>query len=229
DAALAVGYGSWISELSLYELEGLGILSRCSEGSSSFRPFDRRRDGFIPGEGGAAILLESAESAEAKGSTILAKVGECGNCSEFSSRDAFTVHEKVISRNILGVIESASTSIGDLAFIIPHGSGTRKGDRSEMKSLAGIFAGRMENPPVCGLKPYTGHMGAASDIAEIIFGIHAVKEQMVPATLNFRETEKEFSSLKISASLEPCTGSRFLSISYGVGGQSSSVIVEVFK
>ena len=81
--------------------------------------------------------------------------------------------------------------------------------------------------PLCGLKPYTGHVGAASDIAEVILGIHAVKDRTVPATLNFIETEKEFSDLKISGSPQKCEKDHFLSISYGVGGQSSSVIVEV--
>jgi 3-oxoacyl-(acyl-carrier-protein) synthase len=77
------------------------------------------------------------------------------------------------------------------------------------------------------LKPYTGHLGAASDIAEFILGIKAAREGIVPATLNFRESEREFAELRISGSHQPCAGTRFLSTSYGMGGQASSTVVEV--
>lgn len=226
DMALAVGYGSWITEIPLYELEGLGILSRCKSGIHSFRPFDRGRDGFIPGEGGAAILLEAADAAEQRGSTVLGKIRGLGNCTEFSSTRKISVPAAVSKYGILSAMKAAGCKAEDLAFIIPHGSGTIKGDRSEMRSIIDTFKGD-KTIPVCGLKPYTGHMGAASDIAEIILGVKAVREQTVPATLNFRETEHEFSDLKISASLMECKRNWFLSTSYGVGGQSSSVIIDV--
>jgi len=79
------------------------------------------------------------------------------------------------------------------------------------------------------MKPYTGHLGAASDIAEIILGIKAVQDKIAPATLNFRESEKEFTELRISGSHQQCEKDHFLSVSYGIGGQSSSVIVQVLK
>lgn len=227
DVALAVGYGNWITEIPLYELEGLGILSKCRRGPASYRPFDRSRDGFIPGEGGAAIFLESAESAEKRGAVILGRLKDFGNCTAFSSPHKLSVPEMVTKDSIASLLSETDTRIQDLSFIISHGSGTRKGDASELRSINAIFRDQRNDAPVCGLKPYTGHMGAASDIAEIIFGLYAVKNAMVPATLNFEETEKEFSHLKISGSLQAFNNNAFLSVSYGVGGQSSSVIVDV--
>jgi 3-oxoacyl-[acyl-carrier-protein] synthase II len=79
DVALAVGYGNWITEIPLYELEGLGILSKCRHGSRSYMPFDKNRDGFIPGEGGAAMFLEAAEIAEQRGAKVLGKIKGTGN------------------------------------------------------------------------------------------------------------------------------------------------------
>ncbi len=227
DIALAVGYGNWITEIALYELEGLGILSGCKHGIGSYKPFDKTRDGFIPGEGGSAILLESAETAKQRGAAVTGKIRGFANCIEFSSRQRFSVPEKVIKRSVLAVLEDASCGINDLAFIIPHGSGTPKGDWSELMSLLDIFDQQKADAPICGMKPYTGHMGAASDIAEIIFGINAAREETVPATLNFHEAERQFSDLRISSSPQNCDKMNILSISYGVGGQSSSVIVEV--
>jgi len=227
DAALAVGYGNWITEIPLYELEGLGILSKCRQGAGSYRPFDRNRDGFIPGEGGAAIFLEAADSAAKRGANILGKLKGFGNCIEFSSSHTMGVSEMVTKNNIASLLSETGTGIHDLSFIIPHGSGTRKGDASELRSLTAIFNDQKADVPLCGLKSYTGHMGAASDITEIIFGIYAARNKMVPATLNFGEADKDFSHLKISGAHQACKNDTFLSISYGVGGQSSSVIVEV--
>jgi 3-oxoacyl-[acyl-carrier-protein] synthase II len=226
DVALAVGYGNWITEVIMYELEGLGILSRCRDGVRSFRPFDRRRDGFIPGEGGAALLIEEKERALRRGATIYGIVKGVENCTEFSSDDNMSVPPEVAARNIKSVLQSSGTSIRDLSFIVAHGSGTVQGDRSEMRSLMNISNSSSEPVPVCGLKPYTGHMGAASDIAEIIFGLLALRDGIVPATLNFDAAENEFSSLNISGSTMKAGGNSFLSFSYGVGGQSSSIIVQ---
>ncbi len=227
DIALAVGCGSWVNEIPLYELEGLGLLSKCITGIHSFRPFDKKRDGFIPGEGGAAIFLEAADIAKQRGADIRAKIKGFGNCIEFSSNRRIGVPARVSRRSMVLSMEEAGCGIDNLAFITPHGSGTKKGDRSELASTADVLGNKKADIPLCGLKPYTGHMGAASDIAEVIFGINAVTDGIVPATLNFHEAEKEFSDLRISNSHQICEKNFFLSCSYGVGGQSSSVVVEV--
>jgi len=226
DMAMAVGYGSWINEVVLYELEGLGILSKCRSGTGSYKPFDRYRDGFITGEGGAAVLLEDSEKAAERGARVYGKIRGIGNCTESVGENKMGVPDAVSKRNIISTLKEAGFSTDDLAFIVPHGSGTRKGDRSELRSVKHVFERDGSNIPVCGLKSYTGHMGAASDIAELIIGVNAVCDKTVPATLNFEKTEKEFMDLNISGLPQPCEKKRFLSVSYGVGGQSSSVIVE---
>ena len=124
-------------------------------------------------------------------------------------------------------LQEAACGIKDLAFINPHGSGTQKGDRSEMRSVTDLLGKHSSETPVCGMKAYTGHMGAASDIAEIIYGVQAVRNSIVPGTLNFQETEMEFRDLSISSSRQACEGNQFLSVSYGMGGQSSAVVVRV--
>ncbi|MHC1726782.1 MAG: beta-ketoacyl synthase [Syntrophobacteraceae bacterium] len=226
DIALAVGCGNWITEIPMYELDGLGILSRCRQGSASYRPFDRRRDGFIPGEGGAAIVVEDEEQARARGARILAVIKGLSNSIEFPSGKGLSVPEQISSRSVEAAMEEASVNAADLAFICPHGSGTRKGDRSELHSAAGIPGHGKDSIPVCGLKPYTGHMGAASDIGEVILGARAVNEGIVPATLNFSRPEPGFEELRISASIQKTEAKNFVSVSYGIIGQSSCVLVE---
>ena len=228
DIALAVGCGNWITEIPLYEMDGLGILSRCRQGVHSYRPFDRRRDGFIPGEGGAALFLEAADIAKKRGAKIWGKIEGFGNCIEFIKDQSMTVPSHVMSRNITLALEDAGCDLADLSFICPHGSGSQKGDRSELNSIRKVWGPKSSEIPVCGMKAYTGHLGAASDLAEIIFSIRSATEHMVPATLNFIETDPEFADLRIAGTPRRCDRKRFLSSSYGIGGQSSSVIVEVF-
>lgn len=225
DVALAVGYTSWIADVSRYELEGLGLLSKCRSGARSFRPFDRRRDGFIPGEGGAAVFVEASEFVSRRGGTVLARVGGSGNCIEPALGQGMSVPPHVNERSIRLALQEAGLGIAGLAFIGAHGSATQKGDQSELQSIQGIMEGEKTSVPVCGIKPYTGHMGAASDLAEVILGVHAVRRRVVPATLNFAEAEKEFAGLSISACHQPCEKPAFLSLSYGLGGQSSSLII----
>jgi 3-oxoacyl-[acyl-carrier-protein] synthase II len=227
DVAVAVGCGNWITEIPLFELEGIGILSRCRDGVESFRPLDRRRDGFIPGEGGAAILIEASDHAEERGAVILAKVkGYCSSI-EYLNDHGISVHPHVIHTGMLKALRKASCGPEDLAFISPHGCGSRKGDRAEMRSVMELFRGTAPTVPLCGMKAYTGHLGAASDIAEIIFGIRAIHDKIVPATLNFRISEREFEGCMISGSHQECRGDHFLSVSYGAGGRSSSIVVQV--
>lgn len=77
------------------------------------------------------------------------------------------------------------------------------------------------------MKAYTGHLGAASDIAEVILGIAALREGVVPATLNFTEPDRSLPPLDISGTHRSSANKSFLSISYGVGGQSAAVVAAV--
>ena len=119
DVALAVGCGNWITAIPLYEMEGLGILSRCRQGIHSYRPFDRRRDGFIPGEGGAALFLEAADIAKKRGAKIWGKIEGFGNCIEFIKDQSMTVPSHVMSRNITLALEDAGCDLGDLGVHLP--------------------------------------------------------------------------------------------------------------
>jgi 3-oxoacyl-[acyl-carrier-protein] synthase II len=226
DTALAVGCGSWINEVSLLELDGLGVLSRSKEGPASFRPLDARRDGFVPGEGGAALLLEDEESARARGARIFGRVTGLGNRIEHTGGRGFTIPERVNTKSIEEALADAGLGPGQLSLLVAHGSATQRGDRSELGSIAAALGDSARRVPLCALKPYTGHMGAASDVAEIVFGLEALASGSAPGTPNFGSADGEFGGMRISASPQPCGGKALLSISYGVGGQSSTVVVE---
>lgn len=228
DVAVAVGCGNWITELPLYEMGGLGMLSSCRSGLHSYRPFDATRDGFIAGEGGAALFLETAERAERRGARILGKVKGFGNSIASSDDDGLAVPPEVTALSMRLALDAAGSDLGEYAFICGHGLASVEGDRSELRSVMNVFTGRWRDIPLCGLKPYTGHLGAASDIGEIILGIESVRLGIVPATLNFAEAEKGYGELKISGNHQPCQGPCFMTASYGTGGQSCVSVVQAY-
>lgn len=223
EVAMAVGCGSWTSEVPVFEMDGLGLLSRGRRGAASYRPLDARRDGFLPGEGGAALFLETEEAARRRGAKILARIDGTGNTTAALPR--LRIAPRVTLRCMEAALAEAGCSPGTLGFICPHGSGTVKGDRSELESMKLLLENESASVPVCALKAYTGHMGAASDLGEMVAGILALQEGVVPATQNFEAAEPGFECLAISAGLQPCRYPRFLTVSYGLGGQASAILV----
>ncbi|MCP3867287.1 MAG: hypothetical protein GY703_04155 [Gammaproteobacteria bacterium] len=226
DIALAVGCGNWNSDVPLYEMRGLGLLSECRQGADSYRPLSKTRDGFIPGEGGAALLLESLESARSRGAEILGLVGGVGNTLSPDPENGLGFSLDAYRAAFNSALDESGRQPADLGFVIAHGSGTRKGDGTELEALETLLGGSTTSPGIAALKAQTGHMAAASDVAEIIFGLMSLGESMVPGTHNFNGTENKYSHLPISASPQTFSHRNFVSMSIGVGGQVSSVAVE---
>jgi 3-oxoacyl-[acyl-carrier-protein] synthase II len=222
DAAVVVGCGAWVAPVPLLELKELGLLSAALVGAASFRPFDRRRDGFLAGEGGAALVLEPVEAARARGATVLGVVRGVGNAAGPSSR--LVVHHEVALAAMREALTEAAAAPAGLGFVCPHGSGTRKSDRSEGTALREFLDGAPV--PVCALKPYTGHLGAASDVGEVVLGLSAAAHGVVPATLHFTATELDHAGLALANTPQSCATPLFLSVSYGLAGQAAAVVVE---
>jgi 3-oxoacyl-[acyl-carrier-protein] synthase II len=224
DVAIVVGTCVWSSFVTLFELDALGLLSQCKEGSASFRPFDRRRDGFIAGDGAAALVLEPLKRARARGARI---VGSVRTAASFTggTTTSLDVSVETAGRTLATALDEAGLRPRDLAFISPHGSGTRKGDRIELSALAQLLDGDRAATPISGMKPYTGHMGAASDLAEIAFALTALGHGLAPATPNFRATDKGFEGVDVIAEHRPVTGRHVLSMTQGFGGQSLAIVI----
>lgn len=227
DMALVVGCGNWITDIVSYEMNRLNMLSSCDSGAESFRPFDAGRDGFIPGEGAAALVLESSRVAEKRDVEILAAIDGVAGCVQVSHCGSLDVPDKISERAIRMALEEGDGSPKKLAFVLAHGDGSVEGDRSELSSMGAAFGKEITGIPIAGLKPYTGHLGAASDLAEVIFGIKAIKEGFVPGTLHFEEPEPAFADFQISSTHVPCEKNAFVSVSYGMGGQCVSAFFEV--
>jgi 3-oxoacyl-(acyl-carrier-protein) synthase len=225
DAGLVVGCGNWIDVYIRFELDGLGILSRARTGADSYRPFDRRRDGFFPAEGAAVLVLEAAETARERGARPLGRILGTGNFQEVSSKDQLSIPAKSIPRACRSAMNGAEIPPEELSFILAHGSGTRKGDECELRGLKDYLGENAGRVPLAGWKPYTGHMGSASDLGELILGLYALEEGVLPPTPGFEQSDREFAEMNIPATECRIGGKAFLSLSHGLGGQSSATLM----
>ncbi|MEE9240423.1 MAG: beta-ketoacyl synthase N-terminal-like domain-containing protein [bacterium] len=225
DIGLVVGCGSWIDQYIRFELDGLGMLSRALSGADSYRPFDRRRDGFFPAEGAAVLVLEAAETARERDARPLGRVLGTGNFQEVSTSDHLAVPSKSIPRVCRSAMNGAEFPPEELAFILPHGSGTKKGDHFELRGLKDYLGEDGKQVPLAGWKSYTGHMGSASDVGEMILGLCALEEGVLPPTPGFEQSDREFADLNIAGAECRVGGKAFLSLSHGLGGQSSATLL----
>ncbi len=202
-----------------------GALSKKS-GPSASSPFDRSRDGFVLSEGACLLVLEEAESALARNARVYAEIVGYGN-----SADAF--HQtKPDSRGQIRAmreaIEEAGLPAGGIDYLSAHGTATPLGDRVETEAITEVLGPRLPLVRVSALKSVTGHMLAASGALEAAFTAMAVREGIVPPTINLRQKDPGC-ALNIVSSAEKVSLETALSNSFGFGGVNAVLALKRFR
>ncbi len=215
---VVVGYASWVSPLLLHELRRIGLLSGCHRGNRSCRPLDRDRDGLIPGEGAVALVLEPVSRALRRKVRVFGTILATGQAASRTQTCS-------VAASIQAALDEAACDPGELGFVIAHGDATPQGDAAELEALRGLSAATGNRLPICALKGYTGHLGAASDLAEIVFGLLAARKGQIPGTLNFERSEPGFDHLAVFGSPQPVRRSCFLALSRGFTGQATATLI----
>lgn len=219
DAVLAVGAESILCPLVIYSLANAHTLSRMNDDPQhSCRPFDAHRSGFVIGEGGGALVLETEENALARGATIYAELAGWANNNE-------AYH--VIKPNPDGIssikcmrkaLLRAGLSPQDVDYINAHGTGTKLGDEAELNALGQLF----EGSAISSTKGATGHMMGAGGITEAIACIQAIREGIVPPTLNLEDCDSDLDLVRGES--HKMTVDTAMTNAFGFGGQNSSLI-----
>ena len=219
DAVLAVGAESILCPLVIYSLANAHTLSRMNDDPQhSCRPFDAHRSGFVIGEGGGALVLETEENALARGATIYAELAGWANNNE-------AYH--VIKPNPDGIssikcmrkaLLRAGLSPQDVDYINAHGTGTKLGDEAELNALGQLF----EGSAISSTKGATGHMMGAGGITEAIACIQAIREGIVPPTLNLEDCDSDLDLVRGES--RKMIVDTAMTNAFGFGGQNSSLI-----
>lgn len=231
DAVLAMGTESALSPLFILGLSSAHALSTNNENpQGASRPFDKNRDGFVIGEGGGALVLETEENAKKRGAVILAELAGFSNCTD--GYHVTSPHPEGIGA--VFCMEKAISHAGlkpeDVDYINTHGTSTPMGDPIETEAIATLFGSHIKEMAVTSTKGATGHMMGAGGITEAITCIQCIRTGVVPPTLNYETPDEKCVPLNFvpgSAIEKKVTVA--MSNSFGFGGQNSSVVFQEYK
>lgn len=225
DVMLAVGAESVLCPLVIYSLANAKTLSKRNDSpSTASRPFDISRDGFVIGEGGGALVLETEEHALARGAEIYGEVLGCGNtCDAYHVTAPHPEGRGAIACMKLALAE-AGLKPSDIGYINAHGTATGKGDTVETAAIRELFSEK--TPYVSSTKGATGHMMGAGGITETITCVKAIETGLIPPTINLNEVDPECAGIDlVPNTAKNAEISYAMSNAFGFGGQNSSVIV----
>ena len=227
DVMLAGGAEAAITRL------GMAGFAACRALSTAFnetpekasRPYDKDRDGFVMGEGAGMVMLEEYEHAKARGAKIYAEVTGYG-----LSGDAYHITAPAEDgdggfRAMKMALKRAGLSVSDIDYVNAHGTSTPLGDEIELRAVERAFGNATSSMSMSSTKSSIGHLLGAAGAVEAIFGILAIRDQIVPPTLNLDNP-----SVETSIDLVPHTAKKrpvhaVLSNSFGFGGTNASLIL----
>ncbi len=225
DVMLAIGAESVLCPLVIYSLANAKALSRRNDDpSTACRPFDITRDGFVIGEGGGALVLETEEHALARGAKIYGEIKGCGNTNDAYHVTAPHPEGRGAISCMKQALADAELNPSDIGYINAHGTATNKGDTVETNSIKTLFDGCL--PYVSSTKGATGHMMGAGGITETITCLKAIETGIIPPTINLNEVDPACEGIDFVANTAKKADIKYaMSNAFGFGGQNSSIIV----
>jgi len=232
DVIVAGGSEAAVTKTGIGGFSSMKALSeRNDDPLTASRPFDKDRDGFVLGEGAAALILESYEHAKARGAIILAEVVGGG-----MTADAYHMTaphpEGLGARNVMKLaLADAKMNADQIDYVNVHGTSTPLGDVAEVKAIQKVFGDHAYRLNVSSTKSMTGHLLGAAGALETAAGIAAIQQGFVPPTINHFTDDPDIDpkvNLTFNEAQEK-TVNAFLSNTFGFGGHNSSVIVKRFE
>ncbi len=211
---------------SMGSFDGLSTFSlREKEPTKASRPFDRDRDGLIPSGGAATVILESLESAKARGANILGEIIGYG----FSSNGDHISHPNVDGpvRSLRMAIDQAGVRAQDIAYVNAHATSTIAGDISEGKAILETFG--KDQPLMSSTKSMTGHEMWMAGASELVYSLIMMRNGFIAPNINLENPDEELKGLNFASAVINKDFDLFLSNSFGFGGTNSSLIVRKFK
>lgn len=226
DRVLAGGMDSMLHPFGLASFVLLGTLTtRNDEPHRASRPFDRDRDGFLLGEGAAMLVLESLESARARGAPVLAEVLGFG-----SSVDAWQVtaphpQGRGAALAMRRALKDAGLRPEQVGYVNAHGTGTLLNDPIEIQAFREVFGPAAERCPISSTKSMHGHLIAAAGAVEACAVLVALAEQRLPPTVNIEHVDPACPADVVPNTSRPAAFEAALSNSFGFGGQNGCLVL----
>jgi 3-oxoacyl-[acyl-carrier-protein] synthase II len=193
--------------------------------ASAAKPFAKNRDGFVMAEGAAALVLESYDSAVARGANILGVLAGCGEMADSFHRTRSSPDGKPIIGCIRRAVEDAGLAPEDIDYINPHGTGTPENDKMEYLGVATVFGERATSIPVSSNKSMIGHTLSAAGAVETVFTLLTLEHQRLPPTINYQVPDPAIPLDVVPNTARDAKVRHALSNSFGFGGQNVSLVM----
>ena len=230
DAMIAGGSEACICELAVGGFSAARALStRNDEPEKASRPWDSGRDGFVMGEGAGVLVLESLDSAKARGADILAEVVGYGMSGDAYHMTSPAPEGEGGGRCMKAALDCAGLNPEDVDYINAHGTSTPAGDVCETQGIKGVFGDHAKKLMVSSSKSMTGHLLGAAGGIEAAFSVLAVHHGIVPPTLNLDDPDPACDLDYVPHTAREVDIDVAVSNSFGFGGTNASVIVRKFK
>lgn len=226
DAILVVGAEASLCPVVVAGLASAHALSTNNDNpQTASRPFDKTRDGFVFGEGGGALLLETEAHALARGAKIHAELMGFANCTD--GYHVTAPHPEGIGAISCmdNAIKKAGLTPEDIGYINTHGTSTPMGDTIETNAIKSLFGDHAYQMAVTSTKGATGHMMGAGGVTETIACIKAVQEGVIPPTMNLNTPDDECDLNYVPNKAEKRDVRYAMTNAFGFGGQNSSLII----
>lgn len=214
-----------INPLAMASFDGLGVFATDIENpEKASRPFDSKRNGLVPSGGGASLILESLESAQKRGATILGEIIGYG----FSSNGAHisTPNVEGPTRAMNKALVDANISPKTIDYVNAHATSTPVGDANEAKALFEVFG--ESSPCISSTKSMTGHECWMAGASEVIYSMIMMQHSFVAPNINFENPDEDANKLNLVNKTLNKKIDVFLSNSFGFGGTNSALIIKKF-
>ncbi|MBR1929751.1 MAG: beta-ketoacyl-[Paludibacteraceae bacterium] len=219
---IVCGGAQEVNPFSIGSFDGISAFSiREDAPEKASRPFDRDRDGLVPGGGAATVIIEEYEHAVKRGAPIIAEVlgyGFSANGDHISSPNV-----EGPSKSLRMAIERAGIDIREIGYINAHATSTHVGDTNEAKAIYNVFGD--QRTEVTSTKSQTGHEMWMAGASEVIYSMLMMKNDFIAANLNFENPDEDSAKLLIPAKRIEKHFDTFLSNSFGFGGTNATLII----
>ena len=200
------------------------LSSRNDSPQEASRPFDCGRDGFVLGEGAAALVLEEYESATKRGARIYAEIAGYGMSGDAHHMTAPREDGEGARSCMEHALRDARVNADEVDHINAHGTSTPLGDKAEAKAICAALGEHSERPAVSATKSMTGHLLGAAGGVEAVFSVLAIAESAVPPTINLDDPDPECPLNHVAGQAREMEVNVAISNSFGFGGANASIL-----
>jgi 3-oxoacyl-[acyl-carrier-protein] synthase II len=219
-AIVSVGIGGFCA------MRAMSTRNDNPKGASS--PFDKDRDGFVMGEGAGVIVLEELEHAKKRGAKIYCEIAGYGNTADAYHLTAPSPNGEGAARCMKMALRTGGLNLEDISYINAHGTSTPQGDICETQAIKTVFGDHAKKLAVSSTKGATGHMLGAAGAVEMTACALAIKNSVVPPTINYRTPDPECDLDYVPNTAREMKVNAIVNNSFGFGGHNATITAKKF-